>query len=316
MYYLCFFILITSFLTGHASPVASSEVFPWIAPKSLTVLGSPFIDVILETPKEFIEKCDVKVGEIQNINSSDIKKIFLMYRETFPENPITVTRKEPLSLTEDQLANLGCISLLNKPPYLHYGKQAEYGPALQAWDHLRLILRCPNQEDTFCYFLEETPKSLAELSLSSDVGYTLIDSDLLIYGCYIESFLKKARGPNHKILFDLNNPHIVQHYRDRVWSLLPYIDVLFLSEESTKSLTGMSNASLGRRLLSHMIPTVFVQNTAEEKAQIYFIQHGKETVYSATQELQQIVLAFLFGYIHDNVIDYCFHAGDLLLEHA
>ncbi|EPP32259.1 putative exported protein, partial [Chlamydia psittaci 84-8471/1] len=47
MYYLCFFILIISFLTGRAAPVACSEVFPWIAPKSLTVLGSPFVDVIL-----------------------------------------------------------------------------------------------------------------------------------------------------------------------------------------------------------------------------------------------------------------------------
>ncbi|ADZ18994.1 MULTISPECIES: carbohydrate kinase family protein [Chlamydia] len=316
MYYLCFFILIISFLTGRAAPVACSEVFPWIAPKSLTVLGSPFVDVILETPKEFIEKCDVKVGEIQNINSSDVKKIFLMYRETFPDNPITVTRKEPLSLTEDQLANLGCRSLLNKPPYLNYSKQAEYGPALNAWDHLRLILRCPNQEDTFCYFLDETPQSLAGLSLSPDLGYTLIDSELLIYGCYIESFLKKAGSLNHKILLDLNNPHIVHQYRDRVWSLFPYIDVLFLSEESTQSLTGMSNTILGRRLLSRMIPTVFVQNIAEEKSQIYFIQHGKETLYSSTQELQQIIFAFLFGYINDNVMDYCFHAGDLLLENA
>ncbi|WP_366223505.1 hypothetical protein [Chlamydia buteonis] len=316
MYYLCFFVLITSILIGRAAPVACYEVFPWIAPKSLTVLGSPFIDVILEAPKEFIEKCDVKVGEIQNINSSDIKKIFLMYRETFPENPITVTRKEPLSLTEDQLANLGFISLLDKPPYLNYSKQTEYGPALNEWDHLRLILRCPNQEDTFCYFLEETPKYLPGLSLSPDVGHTLIDSDLLIYGCYIESFLKKAGSPNHKVLLDLNNPHIVHQYRDRVWSLFPYIDVLFLSEESTKSLTGMSNTILGRRLLSHIIPTVFVQNISEEKSRIYFIQHGKETVYSSTQELQQIVLAFLFGYINDNVIDYCFHVGDLLLENA
>ncbi|WP_375793603.1 hypothetical protein O1W69_00530 [Chlamydia sp. 12-01] len=315
MHYLRFFVLITFFLIGRAFPSAYSEDFPWIAPKSLTVLGNPFIDIILDVQKDFIENCSMQVGEIQDISSSDIKKIFFMYKEAFPENPIRVTRKEPLSLTEDQLANLGIISLRNGEPYLHYLKQTAQGPAFNELEQLRLILRCPNQEDTLCYFLQETPGS-TEMYLSPDGGYTLIDSELFICGFYIESFLKKVGDRSCKIMLDLNNPRVARQYRSRIWSLLPYIDVLFLSESSTEAITGMSDIAMGRRLLSHIVPTIFIQNTSAEVSRIYFIQHGKETAYSSKLELHQIVLGFLFGYINDNVVDYCFHSTDLLLENA
>ncbi|MFJ1509162.1 hypothetical protein SBV45_00510 [Chlamydia crocodili] len=316
MHYLYFFALMVSFLIPGAFSCAYSEEFPWIPPKSLTLLGSPFIDVVLDVDGEFIESCNLKIGEIQTISASDVKKIFFMYKGAFPEDPIRVTRKEPLSLTEDQLANLGIKSFRNGNPYFSYLKQTEYGPAFNELDQFRLVLRCPNQEDTLCYFLQNVSEYSTELCLSPDGGYTLIDSELLISGFCIESFLKKSRNQSQKIMFDLNNSRIAYQFRDRIWSLLPHVDVLFLSENSTEALTGIANSTVARRLLSRVIPTIFVQNISEDGSYIYFIQNGKEAAYCSKEDLQQIVLGFLFGYINNNVVDYCFHSADLLNDNA
>lgn len=316
MHYLCFFTLMASILMSGAASRAYAEDFPWVAPKSLTILGSPFIDVVLDVDEEFIENCNLKIGEIQTLSSFDIKKIFFMYKEAFPENPIQVTRKEPLSLTEDQLANLGIASLRNGNAYFNSPKHAEHGPAFNELDQLRLILCCPHQEDTLCYFSQEAPESSTELCLSPDGGYTLIDSELFLCGFCIESFLKRTESQTQKVLLDLNNSRVASRFRDRIWSLLPYIDVLFLSEGSIEAITGISNPTTARRLLSRIVPTVFVQNASADKVHIYFIQHGKETAYSLKQDTQQIVLGFLFGYINDNVVDNYFHSSDLLFENA
>ncbi|SYX08680.1 hypothetical protein C834K_0202 [Chlamydia poikilotherma] len=316
MHYLYFFALIASFLIPGDFSYAYSENFPWIAPKSLTILGSPFIDVVLDVHGEFIESCNLKIGEIQTLSASDVKKIFFMYKGAFPEDPIRVTRKEPLSLTEDQLANLGITSLRNGNPYFNYLKQTEYGPAFNELDQFRLVLRCPNQEDTLCYFFQNVPECSTELCLSPDGGYTLIDSELFISGYCIESFLKKTGNQAQKIMLDLNNSRIACQFRDRIWSLLPYIDVLFLSESSTEALTGISHPTIARRLLSRVIPMIFIQNVSEDGSRIYFIQNGKEAAYCSKQDLQQIVLGFLFGYINNNVVDYCFHSTDLLIDNA
>ncbi|WP_348663728.1 hypothetical protein [Chlamydia vaughanii] len=316
MHYLSCFLLSLALVfvqgsTLHAYPVA----FPWIAPKSLTVLGSPFIDIVLNVDKKFIESCNLEIGEIQYVDSNDAKRIFFMYKEAFPESPIVANRKEPLNLTEEQLANLGIASLRNSKPYTQYLKYTEYGPAFNELDQIRLILRCTGKEDTLCYSFydikEFTKRSIELLSFSSN-GYTLIDSELFVCGCHIENFLINAKNQGNKILLDLNDSRIASQFKGRIWSWLSYVDVLFLSEDSMKVLSGISESSRAREFLSRVVPSIFVQ----DNLRIYFTQHGKETLYSSKENPQQLVLGFLFGYINDNVVDYCFHSADLVVENS
>lgn len=292
-----FSLLVVCILFGGFA--AYGAPFPWGSPKSLTILGSPFTDIILDTSKDFIESCGLKLGESQPVENHEIKRIFLMYKESAPTSCIFSTRKEPLSLTEEQLANLGISSLRNgQHSYLEY---TEYGPALKELDQMRLVLRCPDQRETVCYSMkgvQESTQRALEL-LSENQGYLLIDSELFLCNCDIENFLNKAKKMGNKILLDLINPIVVLQFRERIWSWLSYVDVLFLSEDSIQAFTGFPYTLQGKQFLSRVVPSIFIQ----EQSQVYVAQHGEEVVYNILNDPQEMLLNFLFSYINSYKVD-------------
>ncbi|EPP37749.1 hypothetical protein BOKEGFJH_00022 [Chlamydia avium] len=270
--------------------------YPWAPPKSLTILGSPFIDIILDTTREFIESCGLIVGENQPVTHTEIKRIFLMYKESFPTNCILATRKEPLSLTEEQLENLGISSHRNEQHH-NYLEYTEYGPALNELDQMRLILRCTDQEDTICYSVKKARENMqrARELLEESTECILIDSELFLCEYDIENFLTKAKEMGNKILLDLINPTIALEFRERIWSWLSYVDVLFLSKNSIQTLTGLPNILWGKQFLSRIVPVIFIQ----EESQVCVAQHGEEIVYSTPNNPQETMLNFLFVYINN-----------------
>ncbi|WP_284441929.1 hypothetical protein [Chlamydia gallinacea] len=286
-FFLLFFIIFNS-SSFHAIS------FPWEEPKSLAILGSPFLDVILDTSKEFIESCGLKVGESQPIASHEIKRIFLLYKESSSINCI-FTRKEPLSLTEEQLANLGISSLRNGQQY-GYLEYTEYGPAFSELDQIRLRLRCPGQRETICYSIKGVQESMQRSMelLLGNTGYLLVDGELFLCDCAIENFLNKAKKMGNKILLDLINSAVALQFRERIWSCLSYIDVLFLSENSIQELTGLPYVLQGKQFLSRIVPSIFIQSPS----QVHVAQHGEEIVYNTPNNSQEIVLNFLFSYIN------------------
>lgn len=287
-FFLLFFIVFNNFSSYAIS-------FPWGGPKSLTILGSPFLDVVLDTSREFIESCGLKVGESQPIAGHEIKRIFLLYKESSSTSCIFATRKEPLNLTEEQLANLGISSLRNGQQHSYFG-YTEYGPAFNELDQIRLILRCPGQRETICYStkgVQESMQRSMELLLGNS-GYLLVDSELFLCDCTVENFLNKAKKMGNKILLDLINSAVALQFRERIWSCLSYIDVLFLSENSIQALTGFPHVLQGKQFLSRIVPSIFVQNPS----QVCVTQHGEEIVYSTLNNSQEMVLNFLFSYIN------------------
>ncbi|ANH78348.1 hypothetical protein [Candidatus Chlamydia sanziniae] len=303
------FSLCSAFLTSFVS-LKAMDNFVWQSPKRLTLLGNPFIDVILHVNPDFMQQCQIEVGTVCHRDKVEVQKVFLLYKKTFPNAPILIQRKEPLNLSQDLLNSLGILCIRNEEIHNIDGILIESGPALKKMDFLRLILHCPDSPESLLYSVQETGPHSTRLLIPSLVpqGYALIDGELLLFSDSIENFLHEAKKKKNHIMLDLNDPHIVSTFLNRLWPLLNDIYVLFLSEESAKALTAIPDLAKASRLLSHTVPILFIYS---EHA-IRILQEGKEIFSTCNQDLTERITGFLFGYINHGSLDYCLHCADSL----
>ncbi|AAD18693.1 hypothetical protein ACH8ZP_02750 [Chlamydia pneumoniae] len=294
------------FILGRAVfPLRASESFSWETSTCLTVLGIPFIDIILTTNEDFVAQCGLQIGTISSTNNAKIKEIFLIYKEKFPEASISFKRKEPLNLSQSHLSDLGILCMRNGETYAEGMANKENGPALKQPKDLRLVLRCPNQPDTLLYSEKEAEKGIETNTCLCNQGYTLLDGQLILYGDSIEKFLKETKRKNNHTLVDLCDSQVVTTFLGRFWSLLNYVQVLFLSEDSAKILAGIPDLAQATQLLSHTVPLLFIYTNDS----IHIIEQGKESSFTYNQDLTEPILGFLFGYINRGSMEYCFNCA-------
>ncbi|WP_100934579.1 hypothetical protein [Candidatus Chlamydia corallus] len=305
--------LLLIFILGRAAfPLKASESFSWGDSPYLTVLGTPFIDIILTTEEHFITECDLQIGTISSTNHAKIKEIFLIYKEKFPEAAVFFKRKEPLNLSQSDLSNLGILCMRNGENYAEGMISEENGPALQQPKYLRLVLRCPNQPDTLLYSEREDETTIGTGPYLCNQGYTLLDGQLVLYGDSMEKFLKETKRKNNQTLVDLCDLQVVTKFVNRFWTLLDYIQVLFLSEDSAKILAGIPDLAKATHLLSHTVPLLFIYTNDS----IHIIEQGKESSFTYNQDLTEPILGFLFGYINRGSMEYYFNCAQSLLGDA
>ncbi|SPN73672.1 hypothetical protein C10C_0511 [Chlamydia serpentis] len=292
-------------------PVSGSEASFWENRLYLTILGTPFIDIILEIDQNFIAQCGLETGVIFPTDSSKIQEIFLKYKEQFPKTRVCFKRKEPLNLSPYRLSNLGIRSMRNGENYTEEMINKENGPALQQPKYLRLVLRCPNAPDTLLYS-KEGEQAIGTMPQLLKQGYTLIDSRVAFYGDSMEKFLKETKKNDNYTLFDLSDSEIVSEFLGRFWTLLDHVQVLFLSGDSAKILSGIPDLAIAKRLLSRIVPLLFIYTNNS----IHIIEAGKESSFSYNQDLTDHIAGFLFGYINRGSTEYCFNCAQSLLGEA
>ncbi|WP_201456672.1 hypothetical protein [Chlamydia sp. 17-3921] len=290
------------------------EDSPWNHPKHLTILGSPFIDVVLDVDPTFIQKCCLEIGGIHPVESSKIKDIFLLYKETFPETHIVTQRKEPLNLSQEQLSGLGFVCRRNDEIPFDGNDFFSNGPVLQQLDQIRLILHSSPYKDTLVYSFQRAKTFFQKkwfFEILSLEGYTLIDSQLMLYEDCIEKVLKEAKNRRNKILMDLGDLKIITTFQSRIWSFLDQVDVLFLSEDSGKALVEIPDITRAVDVLAHVVPTLFVYSHDS----IQIIQKKQKILHRCNREsLSQLIPGFLFGYMNQGSLEYCFRCVQSLSE--